>query len=81
MKKQSVKLGKELIERETELEAFFRTKATSEQVMIKLVAATAEVRGQLRATHLKFHLQTPAILTNHQIKKYQHLRGYSPHAH
>ena len=37
-------------------------------------------RSELRYIHLATHLETPKILSPHQIEKYNHLRGYKTQA-
>ncbi|MBV1900551.1 MAG: hypothetical protein KUG56_02640 [Kordiimonadaceae bacterium] len=76
MKVESIALGQQLIAQEKALEQFFQTTNMAEDEMEKLVANAASTRGKLRATHLKFHQRTPAILTRHQMMQYQQLRGY-----
>lgn len=81
MKEESTALGMKLLQKEKELEAFFQSENPSEEKMTKIVAAIANIRGMLRATHLKFHLRTPKILTQHQVKQYFQLRGYKHSGH
>ena len=76
MKAESIILGTQLIAQEKALEAFFKTVNMAEDEMENLVADAAKTRGKLRATHLKFHQRTPAILSRHQIMQYHQLRGY-----
>ena len=39
------------------------------------------LRGRLRATQLRYHLRTKAILTPHQVALYNRLRGYGAGGH
>jgi Spy/CpxP family protein refolding chaperone len=41
-------------------------------------AAIATTQGELRETHLKYHLQMVAVLTPAQMHRYGELRGYGP---
>jgi len=43
-------------------------------------AAIAITQGELRETHLKYHLSTVALLTASQRQRYSELRGYGDHA-
>jgi hypothetical protein len=40
------------------------------------IAEIEAVRGELRYVHLAAHLETPEILTPHQVATYNRLRGY-----
>lgn len=76
MKMEATALGRELLEREKQLELFFQSINPTEDEMKRLVNVAAIVRGELRATHLKYHLKTSKILNKHQTKQYFTLRGY-----
>jgi hypothetical protein len=39
-------------------------------------AAVAVTQGELRETHLKYHLSTAAVLSPSQMQRYAELRGY-----
>jgi TnpA family transposase len=39
-------------------------------------AAVAVTQGELRETHLKYHLSTADVLSADQMQKYAELRGY-----
>lgn len=81
MKAQAVPLGRTLVELERQLDqAFSKNNMTQDALMKKLTAIEA-TRRQLRFVHLAAHLQTPQILTPHQIHQYNNLRGYSSHSH
>jgi hypothetical protein len=41
-----------------------------------LTLQSSRIDGQLRATHLKYHLTMMDILTPNQVQIYQTLRGY-----
>ncbi len=77
MKAGAVERGGRLIELERELEGEFRTRAISETRLRTLLAEIAEVRGDLRYTHLSAHLAVSAFLTEKQIARYNALRGYN----
>jgi hypothetical protein len=42
-------------------------------------AAIAVTQGELRETHLKYHLSTADILSAGQMRRYAELRGYAGH--
>ena len=41
-----------------------------------VTAAAARSQGELRETHLKYHLSTAALLDPEQMQRYASLRGY-----
>lgn len=76
MHTEAVRLGGLIIEGEKTLDAMF---ARREIDADKLRAATREIallQGELRAAHLRAHLDMRALLTPEQIKNYDRLRGY-----
>ena len=81
MKAEAVRLGQELLSRERELETLFNEGTISRAALDQLVAEIAEVRGELRAVHLRAHLAQKPILTQHQLGLYDVLRGYDGSSH
>ena len=77
MKTQAMPLGNKLIELEKKLNDSFANRSVSEQTLKQQLEDIAKVRSELRYVHLVTHLKTPAILTKHQVMKYNQLRGYS----
>jgi hypothetical protein len=84
MHAEAVRLGNAYVDAETRLEAFFARGGGSPAAMEALVASAADRLGELRAVHLRAHLETRRILTPEQIVRYDRLRGYGasgdPHA-
>jgi len=77
MRGEAVRLGRQIVEREKELDASF---AKGDIDSGKLHTATSEIarlQGTLRAAHLAAHLEMRRLLSPAQIKKYDELRGYS----
>ena len=72
----AVALGKTLIELENKLNNSFSNREINHEQLVKYVHEIEKVRAELRITHLSTHLQTPKILTEHQIALYNKLRGY-----
>jgi len=72
-------LGREVIALEKALDAAFASHAASAQVTDELVARIEARRGALRASHLKAHIATTAMLTPAQVQAYAALRGYADH--
>jgi hypothetical protein len=83
MKRESIPLGARLIEQEGELDQQFASRAVTPESLRALTAAVARTQGELRETHLKYHLSTAALLDPGQIHRYADLRGYEsgPAAH
>ncbi|HVF48524.1 MAG TPA: periplasmic heavy metal sensor [Pyrinomonadaceae bacterium] len=76
MHAEAVRLGGLIIEREKRLDALFVRREIDAD---KLRAATREIallQGELRAAHLRAHLDMRSLLTPEQIKHYDQLRGY-----
>lgn len=80
MHHRAVELGREIIDAEKELDAAFAGDADA-RALEEQVTALARLRGELRWTHLRAHLETVEILTAHQRHSYHRLRGYGslPH--
>ena len=80
MKAEAVSLGAKLIEQEAELDRQFSGRTIAPESLRNMTAVIAATQGQLRATHLKYHLSTAALLSPQQIEQYAALRGYAGHA-
>ena len=77
MKAEAIPVGSRLIEQEMELDRLFVTRTITAERLKAMTASIAETQGALRDTHLKYHLSTAAILSQHQMQQYAVLRGYS----
>ncbi len=77
MNEQAKYLGQRFIDQERKLEDLLVAPGVSEEQLQEQILAIAKLRGELRYTHLRAHLQTPEILNAAQIDKYNTLRGYS----
>jgi Spy/CpxP family protein refolding chaperone len=69
-------LGAELVERERTLDQLFAKAEITSDRLAAQTAAIAELQGRLRSVHLAAHLETRALLSQHQIALYEQLRGY-----
>lgn len=76
MQSAAVPLGRDLVDRETELDRAFVTNEITAGELRALTARIGELEGALRAVHLRAHLETRAILTAAQIEEYNRMRGY-----
>jgi Spy/CpxP family protein refolding chaperone len=81
MRKEAVRLGQQLIDKERHLEALFAAGIITEAQLEQLVADLAAIHGQLRAAHLRAHLAQRTILTPEQLRRYDELRGYEVASH
>jgi Spy/CpxP family protein refolding chaperone len=72
-------LGEDVLRLERELDALFASHRPTADAVDRTLAELAVVQARLRASHLKAHLATTALLTADQIERYNGLRGYKPH--
>lgn len=77
MRARAMALGNEVLALEADLDRLFLDGNAVPERTRDLVTRIAELRGRLRYTHLHYHLETKALLTPAQVRKYAHLRGYS----
>ncbi len=77
MRMKAVKQGKIFIDLERELEAMFRNKTVTDEMLKFTLDKIAEARKKLRYVHLNAHLEVVGILTPAQVKHYNVLRGYT----
>ena len=77
MKAEALPLGAKLIKQETELDKLFASRSITADNLKASTAAIAGTQGELRETHLKYHLSTAGILSTGQMQKYAELRGYA----
>ncbi len=76
MREAAVVLGQRVIDREAALDRLFAAAAHDEAAIRALVAEIAASRGELRFTHLRYHLRARDVLTQEQIALYRRERGY-----
>jgi hypothetical protein len=76
MKAEALPLGSRLIEQEADLDKQFAGHTVTPESLKALTAAVATTQGELRDTHLKYHLSTVDLLSPDQMKRYAELRGY-----
>ncbi|MBF0280231.1 MAG: hypothetical protein HQM13_20700 [SAR324 cluster bacterium] len=77
MKQQAISAGLVFVHLEQELNQMFAEKSVNEEKLLEKLGQIAEARQQLRFVHLKAHLKTTDILSQHQIEQYNRLRGYT----
>jgi len=76
MRSAAVPLGRQLIAQERRLDQLFATRRVTPQTLRELVGQIGQTHAALRTVHLAAHLQTPKILSAHQVALYNRLRGY-----
>ena len=76
MKAEALPLGSKLIEQEADLDRQFASRTVTAESLKASTAAVAVTQGELRETHLKYHLSTADILSPAQMQHYAELRGY-----
>jgi Spy/CpxP family protein refolding chaperone len=76
MLRDATRLGKLIVEKESELDKLFAGRKIDETQLRSRVAEIAGLQGELRVVHLRAHLEMMRILTPGQIKRYAELRGY-----
>jgi hypothetical protein len=77
MKVEAIRLGKELVNGEEELDRLFENSTITAEMLDNRLIVLGGVRAQLRGTHLQAHLAQRLVLTPHQLHQYDKLRGYS----
>jgi hypothetical protein len=77
MSREAQRLGLTILKEEWALERDFRKGTISAVDLHASVGRIAALQGELRAVHLKTHLETRPVLTEHQIQRYNQLRGYT----
>jgi Spy/CpxP family protein refolding chaperone len=76
MNARAVELGREVLAAERELDAAFASGRVTGDALAAIVDRIGDLQAELRTVHLRAHLATRAILTDHQVHEYDRLRGY-----
>ncbi len=71
-------LGRELIDREDELNRLFSNQSADEPAVKQLTHQIAALQGELRDVHLSAHVRERKLLTAEQVRVYDELRNYIP---
>jgi Spy/CpxP family protein refolding chaperone len=72
-------LGERIVALERALDAAFAERTVTEESLAATLDEIAAARSRLRFAHLKAHLETTRLLTDHQLMLYRHARGYGGH--
>ncbi len=75
-KDEARRLGSRVVEAERALDALFRSERVGEKELALQVHAAAQAQGEYRLSHLETHRRMRALLTPHQVARYDELRGY-----
>ena len=76
MYKDAVSLGRKIVEKEGFLDHLFASGRIDVEKLREITLEIGALQGELRAVHLRAHLEMRQILSPHQIQKYDELRGY-----
>jgi Spy/CpxP family protein refolding chaperone len=80
MLEQAKELGRQIVEAERRLDALFAGAEATPEAVRAALDHLATLQAALRHTHLHAHLETKALLTEAQVARYTHLRGYAAEA-
>jgi Spy/CpxP family protein refolding chaperone len=69
-------VGERIIGHEQTLDRLFASRTANPENIAATTTAIALLQGELRHVHLKYHLDTYALLSPSQNDSYQKLRGY-----
>jgi hypothetical protein len=77
MREEARALGAELVRQEAALERAFQNGTINAGRLAEATAEISAVEGRLRAVHLRYHIDTRALLSGDQLAAYHRLRGYT----
>lgn len=77
MKVDAIKQGKKLIDAETALDRLFANGNATREAVERVLAQIGTLRAQLRGVHLNAHVALRPLLSDHQVARYDQLRGYT----
>jgi Spy/CpxP family protein refolding chaperone len=69
-------LGRQLVDGEREIEAFFASGQTDTAALSRLLEAVGRLQAELRLAHLEAHVAMRRLLSPRQVARYDELRGY-----
>ena len=81
MQARAIALGTALVEEERALDRLFQSHAVTPETLAGSLARIGALQGQVRQVHLDAHLEQTALLTQDQVRRYNHLRGYANQGH
>ena len=76
MQPRAIELGEAYLAAEAKLESDFRNGTIDEDGLFTQLQQIADIQTNLRFVHLRTHLSALEILSQHQVREYDTLRGY-----
>lgn len=73
----AIALGEKIVAEERTLDRLFAEARIDAATLRARSAEIGRLQGELRAVHLATHLETRAVLSDDQVRKYNELRGYT----
>jgi len=77
MKDKAIGYGQLLVQNEEKIEKLFAEGIVNPNLLEKALSESAKIRSKLRGAHLVAHIEQKAVLSKHQIRLYDNLRGYT----
>jgi Spy/CpxP family protein refolding chaperone len=74
---EAIPIGQRIVAKEVELNRLFASGVVDNAKLDATLADIGRLQGDLRAAHLRAHLEQKKLLTPEQIAKYDELRGYT----
>lgn len=81
MRAEAVRLGKQIVEKENELNRLFAGRKATREDLRSLTGEIGRLQAELRAVHLAAHIEMTRELTEEQINAYDQLRGHRSMSH
>lgn len=76
MRERAIDLGRRIVDAEAALDRLFASTEIDAASLERQAAEIARLEGELRAAHLRAHLETRGVLSEKQVADYDRLRGY-----
>ena len=77
MKNKATEYGQLFVENEEKIEKLFSEGIVNPHLLEKALSESAKIRSKLRGAHLVAHIEQKAVLSKHQVRLYDNLRGYT----
>ena len=74
---EAIPIGKRIVEKEADLDRLFASGTIDKSQLDATLVQIGRLQGDLRAVHLRAHVEQKKILTPEQVTKYDELRGYA----
>jgi Heavy-metal resistance len=81
MKAETIPIGGRIIAEETVLNLLFAERHITKEALNAATLRVSAAQGELRAAHLRYHLEMVAVLSARQRARYTELRSYAEHSH